>query len=64
MATSPARARHHAHRVGVHGRDAAADGLGYVEECQAEPEADVGRPDDAEVEGAETNEWRVKGSTS
>jgi hypothetical protein len=36
---SEARARHHAHRVGVHRRDAAADALQNVEKSQSEPEA-------------------------
>jgi hypothetical protein len=55
------RARNHAHRVGVHGRDAAADALADVEksEAEAEPEADVGRADDAQVEGAEARDLGV-----
>ena len=51
-----ARARNHAHRVGVHGSDAAADALHDEEKSQAEPEAEVGRADDAEIEGAKTRD--------
>jgi hypothetical protein len=43
-------ARKHAHRIGIHGRDRAADGLGEVEQPEAQTEAQVDRSHDAEVE--------------
>src|SRR5260370_29468745 len=52
-------ARNHAHRVGVIGREAAADALADVEKSEAEPEADVGRADDAQVERAEARDLGV-----
>src|SRR3954469_4720861 len=50
------RARQHADRVGVHRGDAAAETLHDVEEAEAEAEAEIGRADDAEIEGAETQD--------
>src|SRR5262249_15745413 len=50
------RAGNHAHRVGVHGRDGAADAQGDVEKSEAQPEQQIGRTDDAQVEGAEARD--------
>src|SRR5260370_29020771 len=47
------RARNHAHRIGVHGRDGAPEAQSDVEKAEAEAEADGGRADDAQVQGAE-----------
>src|SRR5262249_54065905 len=41
------------------GRDAAANALGNVEESQAEPEAEVGRANNVEIEGAETRDFGI-----
>src|SRR5262249_2708989 len=50
---------YHAHRVSVHRHDTAADPLHDEEKPQAEPEAKVGRADDAEIEGAETRDISI-----
>ena len=52
----PAALDKHAHGVGVHGRDGAADAQGDVEKPQAKPEQEIGRADDAQVERAEARD--------
>ena len=54
-----ARARHHAHRVGIHRRDGAAEAQGDVEKSEAKPEQEIGRADDAQVEAAETGDLGI-----
>src|SRR5262249_60905040 len=53
------RARNHAHGVGVHGGDGAADAQGDVEKSEAQPEQQIGRTDDAQVEGAEARDLGI-----
>src|ERR1043166_3194093 len=48
-------AGNHAHRVGVHGRHGAAEAQGDVEKSEAQPEQQIGRTDDAQVERSEEN---------
>jgi len=48
-----ARAGNHTHRIGVHASNRAADALSDKEEAEAEPEAQLDRTDDAQVEGTE-----------
>ena len=52
-------AGNHAQRVGVHGRDGAADAQGDVEKSEAQPEQQIGRTDDAQVEGAKTRDLDI-----
>ena len=53
------RARDHAYRIGVHRGDGAARVQSDVEEREAQPEQEIGRADDAQVEGAETRDLGI-----